>query len=54
MEKSKSNNITIGANATVNKNFDISNVVIAGSPANVVKENYDNWVNFNKVIISLD
>lgn len=48
------NNITIGANATVNKNFDISNVVIAGSPAKVVKENYDNWVNFNKVRISLD
>lgn len=48
------NNITIGANATVNKNFDISNVVIAGSPAKVVKENYDNWINFNKVRISID
>ena len=47
-------NITIGANTTVNKSFNTSNVVLAGSPAKVVKENYDNWVNFNKVSISLD
>lgn len=47
-------NITIGANTTVNKNFDTPNVVLAGSPAKVVKDNYDNWIVFNKVRISQD
>ena len=37
-------NITIGANATVNKSFDTEHVVLAGSPASVIKENYPNWI----------
>lgn len=36
-------NVTIGANATVNKSFLQSNVAIAGTPAKVIKENYKNW-----------
>lgn len=43
------NNITIGANATVNKSFESPNIVIAGTPAKVVKEGYDNWLIFNHV-----
>lgn len=38
------NNITIGANATVNKSFLQENVVIAGTPAKVIKEYSDNWI----------
>ncbi|MBR5177116.1 MAG: serine acetyltransferase [Bacteroidales bacterium] len=37
-------NITIGANATVNKSFNVENVAIAGSPAHVIKENVPSWV----------
>lgn len=37
------NNVTIGANATVNRSCDQENVIIAGSPASIVKENYPNW-----------
>lgn len=44
------NNVTIGANATVNKSFERENVVIAGTPAKVVKENAPAWVEFNRVI----
>jgi serine O-acetyltransferase len=44
------NNVTIGANATVNRSFSNENVVIAGTPAKVVKENYPNWVEFNKLL----
>ena len=36
-------NISIGANATVNKSFDEPNVVIAGTPAKVVKYNVPSW-----------
>lgn len=36
-------NITIGANATVNKSFDNPNVIIAGTPAKIVKENCPSW-----------
>ena len=43
------NNITIGANATVNKDCLVSNVVLAGTPAKIVKENADNWVQFNQI-----
>ena len=43
------NNVTIGANATVNKSIEEKNVVIAGTPAKIVKENFPNWVVFNKV-----
>ena len=41
------NNVTIGANATVNKSFEQENVVIAGTPAKVVKTDYPNWLEFN-------
>lgn len=43
------NNTTIGANATVNKSCEQENVVLAGSPAKVVKEKYPNWIEFNKI-----
>lgn len=43
------NNVTIGANATVNRSFQKENVVIAGTPAVIVKENVTNWITFNKV-----
>lgn len=36
-------NISIGANATVNKSFTKPNVVIAGTPAKVVKEGALSW-----------
>lgn len=42
-------NITIGANSTVNKSFEKQNVVIAGTPATIVKENYPNWTEFNQL-----
>lgn len=42
-------NITIGANATFNKSCEEQNVVLAGSPATVVKRNMDNWLTFNQV-----
>ena len=37
------NNVTIGANATVNKSFLQENIAIAGTPARVIKENYKCW-----------
>lgn len=40
-------NNTIGANATVNKSFPQENVVLAGTPAKIVKENEPNWLEFN-------
>lgn len=36
-------NISIGANATVNKSFYESNVVVAGTPAKIVKTNIPSW-----------
>ena len=36
-------NVSIGANATVNKSFTEPNVVIAGTPAKVVKTNVESW-----------
>lgn len=41
------NNVTIGANATVNKSVLKENVAVAGSPAKIIKENYKNWINSN-------
>lgn len=41
-----SNNL-IGANATVNKSFTEENVVIAGTPAVVVKKDSKNWIELN-------
>ena len=43
------NNVTIGANATVNKSCEVERVVLAGSPAQIVKNNYPNWMEFNKI-----
>lgn len=37
------NNVTIGANATVNKSCSAENVVLAGTPAKIVKDNYTIW-----------
>lgn len=45
------NNVTIGANATVNTSCDISNCVLAGTPAKIVKTEMPNWLYFNKVTI---
>ena len=36
-------NISIGANATVNKSFTEPNVAIAGTPAKVVKTDVESW-----------
>lgn len=41
------NNVTIGANATVNKSVEEEHVVIAGTPARIVKTDYPSWVEFN-------
>lgn len=41
-------NNTIGANATVNKSFEQEHVIIAGTPAQIMKTNYPNWLEFNK------
>lgn len=43
------NNVTVGANATVNKDCLEENVVIAGSPAKVVKRESSNWTEFNRI-----
>jgi serine O-acetyltransferase len=43
------NNITIGANATVNKSFEEESVVLAGSPAKIVKNKFPNWWENNKL-----
>ena len=42
-------NCTIAANATVNKSFYAERSVIAGTPAKIVKEDYQNWLEFNKI-----
>ncbi len=42
-------NVTIGANATVNKSFITQHCTIAGTPAQVVKTNSANWLEFNHV-----
>lgn len=43
------NNVVIGANATVNRSCERENVVLAGSPAKVVKEDVQTWIEFNGV-----
>lgn len=45
-------NVTIAANATVNNSCEVSNVVLAGTPAKIVKEKYDSWIIFNKLVKS--
>lgn len=42
-------NVTIAANATVNKSCDQEYVVLAGSPAKIVKEGTKNWLQSNHV-----
>lgn len=42
-------NNTVGANATVNKSFEQEHIIIAGTPAQILKTNYPNWLEFNKV-----
>lgn len=48
-EISIADNTTIAANATVNRSCNVSNVVLAGTPAKIVKENYQDWTIFNNV-----
>ena len=43
------NNITIGANSTVNRSCDQERVVLAGTPAKVVKEQAKTWVEYNNM-----
>ncbi len=43
-------NVTIGANSTVNKSCLQENVVFAGTPAKIVKENTASWTVFNKLV----
>jgi serine O-acetyltransferase len=43
-------NVTVGANATVNSSCEQQSVVLAGSPAKIVKENYPCWLEFNNVL----
>lgn len=43
-------NVTIGANATVNKDCINEHVVLAGTPARIVKDKVDNWVKFNHIV----
>ena len=43
------NNVTIGANATVNRSCDSENVILAGTPAKIVKENTVNWIENRKL-----
>lgn len=42
-------NVTIGANATVNKDCPHKNVVLAGTPAKIVKENQPTWWSLNHI-----
>lgn len=44
-------NVTIGANSTVNKSCEIERVVLAGTPARIVKEETMNWLEFNRVVL---
>ncbi|MCA4563333.1 serine acetyltransferase [Bacteroides xylanisolvens] len=41
-------NVTIGANATVNKSVEQEHVIIAGTPAKIIKTDYPSWIEFNK------
>lgn len=43
------NNVSIGANATVNRNCEKERCILAGTPAIVVKEDTCNWIEFNRV-----
>ena len=43
------NNVTIAANATVNKSFSKSNITIGGTPAKILKENTSNWWTKNRL-----
>ena len=43
------NNVTIGANATVNKSCEEENVALAGTPAKIVKRDKQNWWKSNNL-----
>lgn len=43
------NNVTIAANATVNRSCETEKVILAGTPAKIVKENAMSWLEFNQV-----
>ena len=43
------NDRTIGANATVSHSCEKEHVVLAGTPAKIVKEEMPNWLEFNRV-----
>lgn len=45
------NNTTIAANATVNRSCIQERVVLAGTPAKIVKEDAPTWIEFNNVSI---
>ncbi len=45
-------NVTIAANSTVNKNCLESNVILAGSPAKIIKENMPVWWERNQLRLS--
>lgn len=47
-----SNNVTIGANATVNKSVNDEFVAIGGTPAKIIKQKMSNWLQFNKININ--
>lgn len=46
---SLADNITIGANSTVNKSHNTKNCIIAGTPAKIIKTETDCWVKFNQI-----
>ncbi len=45
-------NITVGANATVNRSYEEQNVVLAGTPARIVKRDYPVWWKTNGIELS--
>lgn len=44
-------NITIGANSTVNKSCLEEGAVIAGTPAKIIKNNFPNWLANNRIYL---
>jgi len=44
-------NVTIAANATVNKSFDTKNITIGGTPAIIIKKNTNVWWEKNRLVL---
>lgn len=42
-------NVTIGANSTVNKSCEIKNVIIAGTPAKIVRNDFPEWTTLHNI-----